>query len=392
MQRALSSIKIATVDRIFWMAVMIVACFVSVLLLESQSAASYPTYALSLLMLATFQEWKDVLRLPLMRWVCALLIWLCVSVFWSEPFEWREAMSVWTRALLVFFFVVAVAECQLRGQLQRWMGLALTFVGAAAVLAAIVNFYVTNPADGRLNGLGQLDTHVIAALVYGVVLLFVLRMTHAYEEKWLRPIAIGVALLIAFAVLLSDSRNAWVSVLLGVGAYVLAYRSHDWRQFVVTVTAMGGIVLVALLLLAINDATHDLVLPRGNSFRFTIWGITVDRIMQDGAVVFGRGILTDDDVLAGGISFTHPHNIYLALVHQGGVVALGLYGAVLLTVFRSFAGRFETDDAKLGLSILTIAVFAHLLDGHELVDKVGDTWFLVWMPVGLAVGVGLRPT
>ena len=73
-------------DRINWLAVLIVACFVSVLLLSSQSAASYPTYALALLMIFSFEHWKDVFQLKIVRWVGLLLLWLSLSTFWSDTF------------------------------------------------------------------------------------------------------------------------------------------------------------------------------------------------------------------------------------------------------------------------------------------------------------------
>ena len=69
-------------DRIQWMALLLVASFVAVLSLTSQSGASYPTYALTLLMLATFPQWRDVLKQSLLRWVFALLVWLSLSAFW----------------------------------------------------------------------------------------------------------------------------------------------------------------------------------------------------------------------------------------------------------------------------------------------------------------------
>lgn len=391
MEQAASKQKQVFGDRIQWMSVLIVLCFLSVLLLRSQSAASYPTYALSLFMLATFPKWRDVFRLHLVRLICALLIWLCLSVFWSDPFEWRAAISVWTRALLVFFFVVAMAECQLRGQLQRWMGVALTVVGAGVVLVALANFYATDPADGRLNGLGQLDTHVVAALVYGVILLFVLRTATMFDSRGIKAAALLVALIIAYAVFLSDSRNAWVSVTLGVVAYGLAYRAADWRQFLVTLVGMGILMGILVVALAFGDATAQMVLPRGSSFRPEIWGETLRLILENDALLLGRGILTSDDVMAGGVLMPHAHNIYLALVHQGGLVALGLYIAVLASAIINMFRNFDLADARLGASILTVATFSHLLDGHELIDKVGDTWLLVWMPVGLALGMSWTP-
>lgn len=378
-------------DRIQLMAVLIVLCFVSVLLLESQSRSSYPTYLLAILMLAFTPRWVDVFRLPLMMWITALLAWLSLSTFWSEPFDLRAAASNWVRALLILTFVVAMAECQLRGQLQRWMSIGLTLTGVLAVGAAVANFYLTNPADGRLNGLGQLDTHVIAALVYGVVLIFVLRAATTSSHKLVVLFSFCAALLIAYAVYLSDSRNAWVSVVIGVGSYLLAKRTHDVRQFVAAMAALAAVLTVSLLILLLSDTTRELLLPRGTSFRLDIWSTTWENITVNGGVLFGLGIATEDDLVIEGLLFSHPHNLYLALVHQGGLIALALYLGVLWKSFAVFARKFETEDAKLGLSLLVMAVSAHLLDGHELLDKVGDTWFLVWMPVGLALGLCWTP-
>ena len=386
MEYLAAKIRLLSGDRIQWLAILIVACFVSVLMLKSQSGASYPTYVLALVMALSYFHWRDVLALRLMRWVVALLVWLSVSTLWSEPFALRETYSVLVRGFLVFFFVVAFAECVLRGQLQRWMDGALTFVGAAAVIAALINYYVTNPADGRLNGLGQLDTHVIAAIVYGVVLLFVLRAFQSSSLKSVRLGALLVALTIVVAVILSDSRNAWMSVAIGVGVFVLAHRCSDTRQFAITVASM-----VAFLLLLMNDATRELMLPRGDSFRVAIWSETMSAILDD-SLLFGRGILTEDAVQIENLSFAHPHNLYLAIVHQGGLVALALYLVVLYKTIRLLFDHFETKDAKFALSVLALALTAHLLDGHELIDKVGETWFLIWLPISIAIGLSWKPS
>lgn len=378
-------------DRIHWMAILIVLCFASVLLLSSQSAASYPTYALALFMIFTFNQWQDVFQLTIVRWVGLLLIWLSLTALWSESFDLRAAVSVWVRALLVFSFVVAFAECQLRGQIQRWMGWVLSIVGSLAVGAALLNYYLTNPADGRLNGLGQLDTHVVAALVYGVVLIFVVRTFQQTNVKILKFVAAAALVIIAIAIFLSDSRNAWVSIAIGATTYFAAVKIEDPRRFLAAITALGVLVTFLSIALFLNDTTREFLLPRGDSFRGDIWSATWHNINAADRLFTGRGILTSDDTVVGQFLFSHPHNLYLALLHQGGVVGLILYAGVLVSAVKSFWVNFEYHDAKLGLAILVMATLAHTLDGHELVDKVSDTWFLIWMPVGLAIGLSWKP-
>ncbi len=372
-------------DRIQWMALLIVSSFVAVLILPSQSRASYPSYFLALLMFATYPHWKDVFSVGLLRWTVALLLWLAASTFWSQEFDLRDASSVWVRVVLVLFFIVAVAECQFRGQLQRWMVSAMTLVGASAVLVALINFLLTQPEDSRLNGMGQLDTHVIAALVYGVSLLFVMRYVMQTQPGIKRTAAYVACAMIVLSIILSDSRNAWVSVTLGVMAFVLAHRVRDVKQFVAALAAGGLLVAMVLMLGILSDPLRDLILPRGDSFRLEVWSETLNRLQ--GHMIAGRGILTSDDVVVGAYLMQHPHSMYLSMVHQGGLIALGLYLMVLLSAIKTLLANYDSGDAKLALGIFVTALSAHLLDGHELVDKVGSSWFLIWLPVAVAMGL-----
>ncbi|MCZ6619168.1 MAG: O-antigen ligase family protein [Gammaproteobacteria bacterium] len=372
-------------DRMQVNALLIVLCFVSVLLLRTQSGASYATYLLAVAMLLTINQWNDVFSVRLMWGTVLLLLYLAVTSFWSNPFVGREALSVFSRALLVFFFVVAFAECQLRGQLQRWLGRAMAVVGSIATLAAIIVFFVTDPADGRLNGLGQLDTHVIAALVYGVVLIFVLdTLVRDQSRRW-KSFAVISAILITCAVLLSDSRNAWVSVLIGVGVFMLAHSTRDKQRFIAGIAAMSVVFGVLLAGLLANDVSREILLPRGDSFRPIIWSSVVNEVIQH-RPLFGLGILTDNDVRAGGNTFIHPHSMYLSVFFQGGVVGLVLFCVVITSTLRVLMRHYDSTDAKLALGVLGITLPAYLLDGHELIDKVGATWLLFWLPVAISLG------
>ena len=373
-------------DRMQVNAVLIVLCFVSVLSLGSQSAASYSTYFLALAMLFTVRQWNDVFSVRLVWGIVALLVYLALTSFWSTPFDSGEALSIFARAVLVFFFVIAFAECQLRGQLQRWLGRALAVVGSVATLAAIIVFIVTDPIDGRLNGLGQLDTHVIAALVFGVVLIFVVEVFIRDESRAWRMFAVVSGLLIASAVLLSDSRNAWVSVPIGLGIFILAHRIRDRQRFLAGVVAMSFVFAVLLGVLLAGDATREILLPRGDSFRPAIWSSVLSEVANQ-APWFGQGILTDDNVFINDMEFLHPHNMYISVFFQGGLVGVVLFGVVLVGVLRVLFNNYDRADAKLALGVLGIALPAYLLDGHELVDKVGSTWFLFWLPAAISLGL-----
>ncbi|MEM7078260.1 MAG: O-antigen ligase family protein [Pseudomonadota bacterium] len=374
-------------DRIQWSSALLVACFVAVLWLPSQTRASYVTYLLLGLMLIYYRRWQDVIELNLMRWICVLLSWMCLTALWSAEVVPGEVVSTWVRGVLLLTFVAAAAECHLRGYFQRWLGLAMTVAGALTVLVAIANFWWTNPEDGRLNGLGQLDTHVVAALIFGVVALLVIHQ--AYERRLAVWVAVPVVIMIAVAILLSDSRNAWVSVGLGCATYLASRWLTDVRVFVLAGVAAGVVAAVMLLAVASSDVGGALLLPRGDSFRFAIWSEVLAAV-RGGDVIWGMGINTVDDIYQGGIVFQHPHNMYLAVYFQAGLIGLGLWVVVIAKTLGLLLRNYSAADAKLALSILVVALLSYSLDGHELVDKVGETWFLFWLPVALALGLAWR--
>ncbi len=373
-------------DRIQINSVLIVLCFASVLALSSQSAASYPSYLLALSMLLTFRHWSDVSSSSLVWLVLALLGYLCCSALWSDSLSGRGFLGISVRGLLVFFFVVAMAECQLRGQVQRWLARALAVVGTFAATAAIGWFVVEPNNHGRLFGLGQLDNPVVAALVFSAVIILVLQMSIVEQDKRWRMIGWLSLLVVASAVYLTGSRNSWISVGCAAGVLLLAHRTEDRQRFVAGVLALLVIALVAVLALVANEATREWLLPRGDSFRIDIWAYALEVTWSE-ARWFGFGILTPDQMPVGDRMFSHPHSMYVAVFYQGGIVGLALFMLLTMMTLRTLLLEYQQPSAKLALGLLALALVSYLLDGHELVDKVGETWFLYWLPVGLALGI-----
>ena len=383
-------IRIFFSDRIQVNALLVTLCLVAVLVLGSQSAASFPTYLLALAMVIAWRQWQSVFAVPLIWAVVVLLGYLVLSTVWSEPFGGRGAATVASRAALIMLFVVAFSECGERSGVLTWLGRALTLAGAGAALAALIWFFIRNPENGRLSGLGQLDNHVVGALILGAVVLFALqRLFDEAATAWRCAawLALGV---MATAIFFSGSRNAWISVGLGTCIFVITRRAADARRFVVAVTALIAALTLVLGLLVASDLTRSELLPRGDSHRLAIWVGSVSATLAENPWL-GRGILTDDAVHVPGVAtFEHPHNVYLAVFHQGGALGLVLMAVLVVTLIRILLRHFHEPDAKLALGLLGVALPAFVLDGHELIDKVGASWLLFWLPVGVGVGLSWR--
>jgi O-antigen ligase len=376
-------------DRIQVNSVLIVLCFSSVLLLGSQSAASYPSYLLALLMLLAFRRWNDVFATPIAWHVALLLLYQSATMLWSDSLDARSALGIVGRSVLIFTFVVALGECGLRGQAQRWLGRVLAVVGSVAAASAIVVFWMATPADGRLSGLGQLDNPVVVGLVFAVVLVLLLELVLDERGRAWRGVAILGAVFAIAAIWLSGSRNAWASASIGSLVLILAWRIADRQRFIAAVVALSLLVMVAIAALVLNDASREVLLPRGTSFRLDIWSTVIRDVVNEN-LFFGKGIVTPDQLVIDGITFDHPHSMYVSVLFQGGLVGLILFGVLIFSTFQSLISSYEQQSAKLGIGLLTTGLVSYLVDGHELIDKVGETWFLFWLPVGIALGLAWR--
>ena len=325
--------------------------------------------------------------------VAVLLLYLLSSGLWSEGATLRGLFSITVRVLLVLLFVAAFAECRIHGGLlQPWFGRSVVLAGSLAAVAAILTLAIEPPVDNRLPGLGQLDNNVVAALIWGAVLILAINALFQDRVPQWRLVAAISILILGIAVLLSGSRNGWVSTALGAGTLLIAHGIRERRRF--TWVALGSLLALALLLAVLvgYEATRPLIVPRGDSFRPLIWSSTFNSVVEHG-FWFGRGILTDDSISSTAVPasaaalFQHPHNMYVAVFFQGGVVGLVLFSWVIFLLLRTLLAHYHREDAKLALGLLGLALPAWLLDGHELIDKVGMSWFLFWLPVAFSLSL-----
>lgn len=370
-------------------ATLLVLSLASMFVLGSQSASSFPTYLLALYTLVGWRRWSGLWRSGMFQLAAGIAFYLAASSFWSSPFEARGAFSLLVRALLTLCFVVAVAEGFRVDWFRARFMAAIALCGGMAAAAALLAFFAAPPADGRLNGLGQLDSHVPAALTFGVALVCALSWAFAARSAQRIALASAIAITLALAVALSGSRNAWVAVSLGCLACATGRYAKTPRQFALC-AALGAVgVLGAVIAIGVSPL-QGWLLPRGDSYRLEIWTETLRRVLAHGPWL-GNGALTSDKLLASdGFTMQHAHNMYLSVLFQGG--ALGLAGLLALVgaSIKTLLAHFDQAEARLALSIYAIALPAWLLDGANLLNKIGWTWMLFWLPLGISIGLANR--
>lgn len=369
-------------------ATLLVLSLASMFVLTSQSGSSLPTYLLAVYTLVGFRRWTGLW----FNWIFLLAVgvsgYIALTSFWSTPFDARGTLSQFSRALLGICFVVAVAEGFRVDWFRTRMTAALALCGGAAACAAVVLFFADPPPDGRLNGLGQLDAHIRAALCFGVSLVCAIAWMTETRSARSRVVAGVLAVFLGAAVALSTSRNAWVTVPFGCLVFLIS-RYAPRRGLLAACGAAFAVVAAAVTLALWFEPSRDALLSRGDGYRPDIW-VEILRRIADHGPWFGNGVLTDDSVTVEGLVLPHPHNMYLAVLFQGGIVGLAAFVLLIALALRTLLAHLAEPEARLALAVFAIGLPAWLLDGYELVDKIGWTWMLFWLPVAIAVGLESR--
>ena len=367
--------------------VLILLAFVAVLIAPLPSVPRLATYVLGVLVLCSPTLWRSAADSRLAAVAGTLLAYLVLTSLWSEEPSTADALRMCVRALVLGCFVLAFADSVARGtaheHISRWFALA----GGLVAVAAVGNFLLDPPPEGRLHGLGRVHNSVTAAQAFSVVALVALDSAWRTAAPRRRLLAGACAVAAILAVLLSGSRAAWAALPLGVTALWLASLTPSRARFTAYLTASAAAMALAVAVLATSDLTRDYILPRGDSFRLAIWESVISDLLRQG-LWFGRGILTPDDTLLGELTFRHVHSMYLAVLFHGGILGCvlfaGAFGGTAFLLVRALG----SPDARLALALLAAGAVFWLTDGRQLIDRVGVHWWFFWLPVATAMGIG----
>jgi O-antigen ligase len=322
--------------------------------------------------------------------LATLLVYFSLSVWWSMDYQLRSALSVYSRCLLIVTFVAALSTSLARvPTVMLWLSRGLAISGGAAAVAALINLSLHPTWDGRLSGLGQLENSVVAALTFAGGMLFALSCA-IVDVAWWRVIGAAGAALMGVAVYATESRNGYLAGAVGVWILIVTHlRLASPARLLWLSAPLLGVGAIGTAVFVARPEWLATALPRGDSFRLEIWSTELHRLVENGPW-FGLGILTRDDIALEGHTFLHSHSLYLSSAVQGGLVGLLLLLGLLSCAGWRLLRAVHLPEAKLGAALLATGMSAYLFDGWELIDKVGLSWLVLWVPVAIAMVVGRR--
>lgn len=314
----------------------------------------------------------------------ALLLYLGCSVFWSPGVDWQGAGQIWLRLAFIIGFTLAVAASL--GQLPACG----TRICHAVILGVLVCtaitltwFYLAPPEGGRLQGLFRFNNPGRAGPMYAATLPFALCAIQLERGRWR---LLGACALVAaiVAVLLTDTRAAWLTAVIAILVHVIATLQRDSLRFTGILVFCCALALLFAVWAAEDPALRSLLFPRGGSFRYEIWRAHFNDALQ-GNYWFGWGQLVDHWVVVDRWEFRGGHNMYLSLFGHGGVLGLLLFLSTLLWIGCRLLRHLELPQARIGIALLLAGSGAFFLNGDRIIDNVNFIWFVLWYPMGIAL-------
>lgn len=293
-------------------------------------------------------------------------------------------------AVLILAFLLVTAELVRTD--DDFLPLLIFFMALAAAVCAIVNigafdgYSLQSILSRRLEGVRGLtfvyNSNPLGAIYAIPCVGAVARISSVKMPRWQLVVLLGCALVLLIAVVLTQSRGALVALLAGIGVSTLL--AARWRQRIIAAVLIAAI--FALL------AATSLLLPdldRGDSLRLELWPVYLHWATLK--PWFGYGLDFDTrTTLPDGREVMNAHNIVLcALVRSGVFCALALVGLIVTSLVRGWQS-WRRRGMAVPLALLCTGLVATSVDYELLPTELDYSWVMVWLPVAICLGAGLR--
>lgn len=317
---------------------------------------------------------------------------------WKQPGAvLRMVDQQWAFAGLILLFMLAFAFAVRAWPefLPRFVAAFSTMVGTSALYNIVV--YLSGisldgfdairdvPVLRLVNSLGMPGYTNSTNISVTYALFFVACVAVIVDGRLSRLMRYGlipVALVLLVGVVLTQSRSAYLSVIVGL-MLVLWTAPHAFRRTAV-ISFVTGIVLGGFVLMSLPQ-TRAVVATRGASYRPEIWKVYAGNALEKPLLGYG-GLSNIDVMLSDGTVIDQPHNLVLSGQIRGGIFC-ALAMIVMLVGSLYWSIRFlKLRGEILPLAMIATIATAGMFDYNLLITAVTWPWVTFWLPFSICAG------
>ncbi len=338
------------------------------------------------------------LNTPIAFFILACLVSICLSAFFEQSS--RGFMTKTFEWFIIYFLII---ETMTERKHLDWILGIFVFTAVSSCIDGIVQFHITQKDIFNAHGI-EIGNGATAGFRtpndFGGFLTFVtpLAFFMAFVPRpWsARFLWIAIFLIAAWSTVVTLSRGAWLGIILGILTVLFLKKKKLFLIFIgVMVPFLSFYPLISLYLV---DASR---LSWGNIFgtaqgRWDIWLDSFQLIQE--RPLFGHGINTYMMLFQEYRNYryepTYAHNCFIQMWAEIGLVGLGCFFWMIVTLFKEIRARVSIPSFHLaeGQKLLAMGLLAGI--GAFLTHSFFDTNFyslqlstLFWFMVGYLVAV-----
>ncbi len=327
----------------------------------------------------------------------AMFVWGVINSY--AKMSSAKSVMVYLAFLTVYYLIINLLSE------QKSVQTVINLMVAASVICSIYGIYqYFTPEELNVwqdsQMFGDIEGRIVSFFenpnVYGEYLILMIMLNFAAvintEKRSFKAFGIVALLLSAVCMVLTYSRGCWIGIAVSVMLFLfIMYR--DWF--------MRGIVLGCASLFFLPKSVITRLMSIGNladsstSYRVYIWEGTLSMLRDFWQTGIGVGTDAFNSVYPvyayGAISAPHPHNLYLLLVSEMGILALVLFLVFVLFMIKKLFSVSQTCADK-KLSVWSAAMVSALV-GYLIQGMFDNVWYnyrvflFFWIFVGLCAAV-----
>ena len=317
-----------------------------------------------------------------------LMLWLGISTLWSSFDDAAHLVK-----LLLMLWLLALAVRLMLDNMSSFnasFSLALA-VAAVVIIVTVIAHLVTTGTDFYLWRLSHLGGRSMSAVTVGeisaIFMLYCLMQARLVVTPGLRKVYIVMAVVFLLALLLSFSRTAFLALFLAAVWHYLQLGKFRAALIVVAAT-----ILLLLLMLMDIDVEWLRNISRSSTVEIRLWGwqATLEQIREHWLLGYGARSdlqlpLDDPRYIEIGEPFWHPHNVFLSVWYQAGLIGLVLLVALVVALARKLRPLQGDRQTSYWSTIFIFVLLICLVDSPALVDRPATPWIWFWLPLAIAL-------
>lgn len=363
---------------VYWTLLIFLAGFYFFPKSKPHNTAYYALVLLPFLLSLRRQDLALYWQSSVFRLVIIFLVYLTLSVAWGE----QTTINDWIKYTKRLVYMLGFVSMVMAYYNPQYLNKLSKVIACTAVVMAVISMYIYDsslyPPPDRLKNFGILEHEILAASTYGfaaIMLLYGCHFKHSYA-MWFKLTGVSILML---DMLLTQSRGPLLALISSI--CIVEMLRGQYRKMVtgfLVVTSIIGLFMVTDTI----ETVHFISRNGGDSYRFQIWQLIWQRIMD--SPWFGLGLSTNETIHLSACScIPHPHNVFLATMFYGGIIALLLLLVLLAHTILIAIRQYKNEGQVKFLAFLIFGVICGLTDGNKLIDHPRPMWLYFWLPIML---------